>query len=87
MELVESLALGGRKQLFLVQCDRQRYLVGGGADGVAAIVALGVAGESEAGRRIAMRTTGLRLVQRRLDAEGHWTGYEQSDSKSCEPWR
>ncbi|HEX4020065.1 MAG TPA: flagellar biosynthetic protein FliO [Acidobacteriaceae bacterium] len=39
MRLVAHLALGGRKTLALVEIDGQRYLVGGGADSVTAIVA------------------------------------------------
>jgi hypothetical protein len=34
MELVERMELGGRRQLLLVVCDGQRYLVGTGSDGV-----------------------------------------------------
>jgi len=87
MEMVESLTLGGRKQLFLVECDRQRYLVGGGAEGVATIVAMGE-GEGARPRRAEVTgTRGLRLVRRRLDAEGHWTGYDKSAPESFEPWR
>lgn len=87
MEMVESLTLSGRKQLFLVECDRQRYLVGGGAEGVATIVAMGE-GEGARPRRAEVTgTRGLRLVRRRLDAEGHWTGYDKSAPESFEPWR
>ncbi len=38
MELVETLNLGGKRQLMLVQCDGQRYLVGLGSDSVQSIV-------------------------------------------------
>jgi hypothetical protein len=41
MELVEVLALGGKRQLLLVVCDGQRYLVGAGGDGVQTIVPMG----------------------------------------------
>jgi hypothetical protein len=41
MELVEVLALGGKRQLLLVVCDGRRYLVGAGGDGVQTIVAMG----------------------------------------------
>jgi len=41
MELVEVLALGGKRQLLLVVCDGQRYLVGTSADGVQSIVPMG----------------------------------------------
>lgn len=37
MELVEMLQLGGKRQLMLVVCDGQRYLVGAGGDGVQSI--------------------------------------------------
>jgi flagellar biogenesis protein FliO len=37
MELVEMLQLGGRRQLMLVVCDGQRYLVGAGGDSVQSI--------------------------------------------------
>jgi hypothetical protein len=37
MELVERLELGGRRQLLLVVCDGQRYLVGAGSDSVHSI--------------------------------------------------
>jgi hypothetical protein len=87
MEMVESLTLGGRMQLFLVECDRQRYLVGGGAEGVATIVAMGSGEATPLKRSEATGTRGLRLVRRRLDAEGHWTGYEKSAQERCEPWR
>lgn len=37
MELVETLPLGGKRQLMLVLCDGQRVLVGAGSDGVHSI--------------------------------------------------
>ena len=40
MKLVESLALGNRRQLLLVVCDNQRYLVGAGAESVGSILAV-----------------------------------------------
>jgi flagellar biogenesis protein FliO len=40
MELVERMELGGRRQLLLVVCDGQRYLVGTSSDGVHAIAAM-----------------------------------------------
>lgn len=40
MELVESLSLGNRRQLFLVICDDHRFLVGAGADRVGTLVAM-----------------------------------------------
>jgi flagellar biogenesis protein FliO len=40
MKLVESLALGNRRQLLLIDCGNQRYLVGAGADSVGSILAM-----------------------------------------------
>ena len=40
MQLVESLPLGNRRQLLLVLCDGERYLVGAGADCVGSILAI-----------------------------------------------
>ena len=40
MELIETLQLGTKRQLMLVVCDGQRYLVGVGAESVDAIVPL-----------------------------------------------
>lgn len=42
MKLVETLSLGGKRQLMLVECDGQKYLVGAGVDGAQTIVAVGV---------------------------------------------
>jgi hypothetical protein len=39
--MVECLSLGGRRQLMLVECSGERYLVGGGADTVETIVHVG----------------------------------------------
>jgi hypothetical protein len=47
MQLVETLALGGKKQLMLVSCDGERFLVGGGLESVETIVR--VKAESSAG--------------------------------------
>ncbi len=41
MQVLETLALGARKQLLLVSCDGERFLVGTGADQVQSIVRLG----------------------------------------------
>jgi flagellar biogenesis protein FliO len=41
MRMVECLSLGGRRQLMLVECSGERYLVGGGADTVETIVHVG----------------------------------------------
>jgi flagellar biogenesis protein FliO len=40
MKLVETLALGGKRQLMLVSCGEKKFLVGAGADGVQTIVAI-----------------------------------------------
>jgi flagellar biogenesis protein FliO len=39
MRLAETLSLGGKRQLMLVICDGQRFLVGTGGEGVGTIVA------------------------------------------------
>ena len=41
LHVVETLALGGRRQLLLVTCDGERFLVGSGADRVETIVRVG----------------------------------------------
>jgi flagellar biogenesis protein FliO len=38
MQLVETLGLGGKRQLMLVSCDGERFLVGGGLESVETIV-------------------------------------------------
>jgi len=38
MRLLETLSLGGRRQLMLVECGGERFLVGGGAESVETIV-------------------------------------------------
>jgi hypothetical protein len=38
MRLVETLMLGGRRQLMLVSCGEEYFLVGGGIDNVETIV-------------------------------------------------
>lgn len=40
MELLETLQLGGKRQLMLVLCEGQRYLVGAGGDSVHSIAAI-----------------------------------------------
>ena len=40
LKLVETLSLGGRRQLMLVSCGQKKFLVGVGADGVQTIVAV-----------------------------------------------
>ncbi len=48
LRVVEHLALGGHRQLTLIVCDGERFLVGGGADGVETIVRVGPARPTEA---------------------------------------
>jgi flagellar biogenesis protein FliO len=66
MELVEMLQLGGKRQLMLVVCDGQRYLVGAGGDSVQSIaemrdplssqyVSLAMSDEAAAGEALAAR--------------------------------
>jgi flagellar biogenesis protein FliO len=38
LKVVEVLQLGGKRQVMLVACGEQRFLVGAGAEGVSAIV-------------------------------------------------
>jgi flagellar biogenesis protein FliO len=60
MRLVESLTLGGRRQLLLIVCNDEKYLVGVGADSVGSILAI------EATQVSRDRTPrGLELVRRR----------------------
>lgn len=40
MHLIETLQLGGKRQLMLVKCDGMEYLVGAGGDSVHSIVEL-----------------------------------------------
>jgi flagellar biogenesis protein FliO len=41
MRIAETLSLGGKRQLLLVVCDGERFLIGAGADSVQSITALG----------------------------------------------
>ena len=41
LQVLETLALGAKKQLVLVSCDGERFLVGAGAEQVQSIVRLG----------------------------------------------
>ena len=47
MRLVETLALGGRRQLMLVSCGEEHFLVGGGIDSVETIVRVKASGMGE----------------------------------------
>ena len=73
MELVESLSLGSRRQLLLVVCGNQRYLVGAGADSVGSILAIeagsGVGAGAQPGTRSqtgGRTANGPELVRRRI---------------------
>jgi flagellar biogenesis protein FliO len=47
MRVVETLALGGRRQLMLVSCGAEHFLVGGGIDSVETIVRVKAEGMGE----------------------------------------
>lgn len=61
MAVLETLALGPRRQLTLVECDGRRYLVGGGVDTIATIVPVEILAASVDGLAVA------RLAVDRLD--------------------
>lgn len=52
MRLIETLALGGKRQLQLVSCDGERYLIGVGGDSVQAILRVGGNGPDATERMI-----------------------------------
>jgi len=65
LRVVEQVALGNRRQLFLVACAGERYLVGAGSETVGSIVrvmgrAAQIAEEREEGAFPAERGRGLR---------------------------
>jgi hypothetical protein len=41
LEVLETLSLGGRRQVFLIACGGERYLVAAGADSVSALERVG----------------------------------------------
>jgi hypothetical protein len=45
--LLETLSLGGRRQLFLIACGGEQYLVGAGAEGVGSMLRVGSAGAAD----------------------------------------
>jgi hypothetical protein len=47
MRVVETLALGGRRQLMLVSCWDEHFLVGGGIDSIETIVRVKADGVGE----------------------------------------
>src|ERR1700722_18436930 len=48
LRVLESLSLGGKRQLMLGSCGEERFLVGGGSDSVETIVRVGMVGNLEA---------------------------------------
>lgn len=50
MELLETLSLGGRRQLMLIRCGDERFLVGGSLDGIETMVKLGTGNPGTARR-------------------------------------
>ena len=51
MRVVETLALGGRRHLTLVVCGTERFLVGGSAESVDAIVRVSPDNQADAALR------------------------------------
>jgi flagellar biogenesis protein FliO len=47
MRLIETLALGGKRQLMLVSCAGEKFLVGGGVESVETIVRVNAEGSRE----------------------------------------
>jgi hypothetical protein len=41
LEVLETISLGGRRQLFLIACGGERYLVGVGAENVGSMLRVG----------------------------------------------
>jgi flagellar biogenesis protein FliO len=37
LQLIETLSLGGKRQLMLIVCDGQHFLIGGGSDSVCSV--------------------------------------------------
>jgi len=81
MELVESLPLGNRRQLLLVVCDNQRYLVGAGADSVGSILAVEAV---PVPRNRAAR--GPELVRRTGRDAGHDAGLRSLEEPELDLW-
>ena len=50
MQLVETISLGGRRQLSLVRCGTQQFLIGCGADQVQTIVLVPRVADGEVSR-------------------------------------
>jgi flagellar biogenesis protein FliO len=47
LEVLETISLGGRRQLFLIACGGERYLVGAGAEGVGSMLRVGPVGAAD----------------------------------------
>jgi Flagellar biosynthesis protein, FliO len=62
MELVEALPLGGRRQLMLVVCDGQSFLIGAGSDGVHSIVGIQQHASTAGGRSSMPGEVGFQLA-------------------------
>jgi flagellar biogenesis protein FliO len=62
LELIETLQLGGKRQLLLVLCDGQRVLVGAGGDSVHSIAEMNH--PAAAGCAMSGSNEGLRLEQK-----------------------
>lgn len=52
MKLLETLPLGGKKQLMLVSCDGERFLVGGSIESVSTIVPVRCTDSQAAGKDV-----------------------------------
>ncbi len=48
MEILETLSLGGKRQVMLIRCGEDRFLIGAGAEHVIAIVRVGSADDGKA---------------------------------------
>ena len=46
MQLLETLPLGGKRQMMLVRCDGEEFLVGGGFETIETIVKIGRSSEA-----------------------------------------
>lgn len=51
MHLVETLPLGGKRQLMLVECAGERFLIGGGLESIETIVQIAPAVAQQAAKR------------------------------------
>lgn len=51
LEVLETVSLGGRRQLFLIACGGERYLVGAGAESVGSMLRVGSIAAADTGAR------------------------------------